>query len=231
MKYNTIWIILIILIEAVIAAPVQSTDINLPKGFIHLKTICPQIRQDIKYATTDNFTGKIVDGYADTKAILTTEAAIALCEAQKELEEQSLALLIWDAYRPTTSVAQFLKWGEEVEEYNVKAQYYPHLSKHELFEQGFISPNHSAHSRGSTVDLTIIDQKTNIPLEMGTEFNFFGIKSHTINQEISLQVQENRKLLLNLMEKYGFENLPQEWWHYTLKNEPFPNEYFDFIVQ
>jgi len=204
---------------------------NLPKGFIHLNTICPKIKQDIKYATTDNFTGKVVDGYADAIAILTTEAAIALAKVQKELEEQSLTLLIWDAYRPTRSVAQFLQWGKEAEDPNVKAQYHPHLRKHELFTQGFISPNNSTHSRGSTVDLTIIDQKTNIPLEMGTEFDFFGTKSHTINQEISLQVQENRNLLLNLMEKYGFENLPQEWWHYTLKNEPFPNEYFDFIVQ
>lgn len=204
---------------------------HLPEGFVYVEDICPEIIQDMKYATTDNFTGKIVDGYVTGKAILTKEAANALCEVQKELEQQGLALLIWDAYRPTQAVKQFFNWRLEKDNPQIKERYHPTLSKKDLFEQGFISPNNSTHSRGSTVDLTIVSQQNNKPLDMGTGFDFFGEKAHTNNNQVSTEAQQNRNILKNLMAKYGFENLPQEWWHYTLKNEPFADQYFDFPVQ
>ena len=187
--------------ENTTASTTQYTETTLPEGFSYLEDICPQIVQDIKYATIDNFTGKIVDGYTSGKAILTTNAANALCEAHKELEQQGLTFLIWDAYRPTRAVQQFLNWGDEPDDYIIKKQYHPTLSKQNLFEQGFISPHNSTHSRGSTVDLTIIDQKTNAPLDMGTDFDFFGEKSYTANQEISLQAQENRKIVSKSMNR------------------------------
>ena len=204
---------------------------SLPEGFIYLAEICPTILQDIKYASDDNFTGNIVEGYNKAVAILIKDAATMLQNAQQELEQQGLSFLIWDAYRPIRAVNFFLKWRDVKDDPNIKAKYYPDFNKEEIFFNGFIAPGKSSHSRGSTIDLTIIDKKTNIPLDMGTDFDFFGTKSYTESNLIIPKAQENRKLLKNLMEKHGFENLPQEWWHYTLKREPFPDKYFDFPIK
>lgn len=203
----------------------------LPKGFIYLNQICPSIKQDIKYATIDNFTGTIIRGYNANLAILSTQASNALMRVQEELKLKNQTLLIWDAYRPTQAVDYFLEWEHEPDNAEIKEKYYPHLNKKELFETGFIAPGHSTHSRGSTVDLTIFDNNSNQPLNMGTDFDFFGEESHTENKNISIEAQKNRKYFIELMSKHGFENYPKEWWHFTLKNEPFPEEYFNFPVE
>ncbi len=204
---------------------------DLPYGFVYLSYACPTIVQDIKYATDNNFTGAIVPGYEAPVAILTTDGAEALRRIQKELKTEDLSLLIWDAYRPTQAVDYFLSWEKVPDNQDIKAKYYPDYEKAELFKIGFIAPGHSSHSRGSTVDLTIIDKKTNKALDMGTDFDFFGEKSYTANVQISKQARQNRIFLKDIMEKHGFEGIPQEWWHYTLKTESFPDKYFNFIVK
>ena len=204
---------------------------DLPHGFVYLSHACPTIVQDIKYATDDNFTGAIVQGYEAPVAILTKEAAEVLNGIQQELGTKDLNLLIWDAYRPTQAVDYFLSWEKVPDNQSIKAKYYPDYKKAELFKIGFIAPGHSSHSRGSTVDLTIVDKNTNVALDMGTDFDFFGKKSYTSSVEISKQAMRNRIFLKNIMEKYGFKGISQEWWHYTLKTEPFPDKYFNFTVK
>lgn len=204
---------------------------DLPNGFVYLSYTSPTIAQDIKYATKDNFTGTIVPGYKAPVAILTTECAEALHQIQQELNTKNLSLLIWDAYRPTQSVDYFLSWEEMPDNQDIKVKYYPDYEKAELFKIGFIAPGHSSHSRGSTVDLTIIDKTTNKALDMGTDFDFFEKKSYTSSVEISIKARQNRIFLKSIMEKHGFKGIIQEWWHYTLETEPFPHKYFNFIVE
>lgn len=204
---------------------------DLPYGFVYLSCACPTIVQNIKYATNDNFTGTIVPGYEAPVAILTKEAVEALNQIQQDLEAKDLGLLVWDAYRPTKAVDYFLSWEKIPDNQDIKVKYYPDYKKAELFKIGFIAPGHSSHSRGSTVDLTIIDKNTNVALDMGTDFDFFGKKSYTSSVEISKQAMRNRIFLKNIMEKYGFIGIPQEWWHFTLKTEPFPDKYFNFTVR
>jgi D-alanyl-D-alanine dipeptidase len=139
---------------------------SLPERFIYLSEICPTILQDIKYASDDNFTGKVIEGYNKAVAILTKDTATMLQNAQRELEQQGLSFLIWDAYRPIRAVNFFLKWRTTEDNPVIKKKYYPSFSKDEIFLNGFISPGKSSHSRGSTVDLTIIDKKTNLPLDL-----------------------------------------------------------------
>lgn len=203
----------------------------LPNGFIYLNQICPSIKQDLKYASEDNFTGTIVKGYNKNTAILTSEAATSLSRVQKELELKGKSLLIWDAYRPTRAVDFFLEWEHLPDEIHIKEKFYPNLTKEDLFNTGFIAPGHSTHSRGSTVDLTIIDSISGKELNMGTDFDFFGEETYTDNKNIPQEAQDNRKYFVNLMDKYGFENYPKEWWHFTLRNEPFPDTYFDFPIE
>lgn len=204
---------------------------TLPEGFVYLSDVCPSIMQDIKYASADNFTGRIVPGYVNGKAILSIEAAKALSAVQQALEEQGLGFLVWDAYRPTQAVDAFLQWKHEDDVPAIKERFYPTMSKIELFQVGFIAPGKSSHSRGSTVDLTIIDKATSKPLDMGTDFDFFCEKSYADNTEISAEFVQNRQFLKKLMLEYGFEYFPQEWWHFTLKDEPFPDQYFNFLVE
>lgn len=203
----------------------------LPEGFVYLEQACPDIKQDIKYASTDNFTGEMVAGYKAPKAILTLEAASALKAVQAELAQTGYELLIFDAYRPTRAVEAFWHWRHIPDNPVIKLKYHPNLTKQEIYDNGYIMRQNSSHSRGSTVDLTIVDSKTGQELDMGTTFDFFGKESHTDYPEISQQAKNNRALLKDLMTKHGFENLPQEWWHYTLKNEPFKDIYFDFEVE
>lgn len=209
----------------------QKEIATLPEGFVYINQICPSIMQDIKYASDDNFTGTIVTGYNKNTAILTSEAATALRKVQEELEIKNQSLLIWDAYRPTRAVDYFLEWEHQPDNLQIKEKFYPHLTKEELFKTGFIASGHSTHSRGSTVDLTIIDKTSGQKLDMGTDFDFFDEQAYTNNKDISQEAQNNRQYFVNLMDKYGFENYYKEWWHFTLRNEPFPDTYFNFPVE
>lgn len=203
---------------------------SLPKGFVYLDEIAPTISVELAYYGTDNFVGRRVDGYAANRAILTQTAARKLADIQAELEEKGLGLKIFDAYRPKRAVRHFYRWSQDRNDLITKSRYYPDISKRELFRQGYIA-RRSSHSRGSTVDLTLVDLSTGGALDMGSAFDFFGPVSGTNSKRISPKQRANRKLLRNLMRRHGFKPYRMEWWHFTLRNEPYPRRSFDFEIQ
>lgn len=196
---------------------------TLPDNFAYLQD--PRIQLEMNYTTSDNFIGRPIAGYRNSVCIITKPTIARLIAVQDELDtlNKGYVLKIFDAYRPTMAVADFIQWAQDPNDIVNKATYYPHLSKQELFAQGYLATR-SSHSRGSTVDLTIVG------LDMGTIFDYFGEESNTDSKLVSATAQQNRQFFKNLMAKHGFVNLAQEWWHYTLDNEPFPNTYFDFVV-
>ena len=205
----------------------------LPQGFVYLQEIIPDIVLDIRYYSEENFIGERIDGYLAPKCILTKKAAQALDKVQHDLKAFGLALKIFDAYRPQHAVNHFVRWADDMSDTTMKAQYYPDVAKIDLIRKGYIAKR-SGHSRGSTVDLTIIS--TIAPekvkeLDMGTGFDFFGPKSRPDNPTMTPNQRANRMLLQVLMKKYGFKSLEQEWWHFTLKDEPYPDTFFDFPVE
>lgn len=212
----------------------MNIDTHLPDGFTYIQD--PRIILSINYASNNNFIGRPIAGYRKPVCIISSEAKDALLKVQDDLDQlnKNYVLKIFDAYRPTTAVADFGHWAQNKQDLKMQTTYYPDLEKPDLFKLGYIMSK-SAHSRGSTVDLTIAIQDTtskykHTELDMGTIFDFFGDKSHTDSTLVSAEAQGNRQLLKSLMEKHGFKNLPQEWWHYELANEPFPDTYFDFPI-
>lgn len=202
---------------------------NLPEGFVYINDIDNRINIDLRYSTENNFTGKVIDGYRSNKAIISTEAAMALIQVQNDLDQMNLSLKIFDAYRPQMSVNYFINWSNDPLDTINKSIYYPKIKKSELFPLGYIAER-SGHSRGSTVDLTIVDNTTFKELDMGTPYDFFGPESATNFIEITDKQRSNRLLLLETMTRNGFKNYSKEWWHYTLKEEPF-NDYFNFVIE
>ncbi len=206
---------------------------GLPKGFVYVEEVIPDIALDMRYFTTNNFVGEPIEGYISKKCILSREAALALKQVQQDLSSFGLGLKVFDAYRPQRAVNHFAKWAEDLENTTNKSIYYPDVPKEQLFEKGYIAAR-SGHSRGSTVDLTIISLKegeNQEALSMGTRFDFFGPPSWPDYPDISLTARAHRKLLQLVMEKHGFKHLPEEWWHFTLVDEPYPDTYFDFPVE
>lgn len=208
------------------------TQTQLPTGFVRLSAFALQIIRDLRYFGSNNFLGETVDGYLKNEAILTSAAAKALVQVQTALAEFGLGLKIFDAYRPQRAVAHFLRWEHKPEDRAIAARFHPDLSKSELFAQGYIAKR-SSHTRGSTVDLTLVNlQNTAHPeLDMGTEFDFFGKASAPNYPKLSAEQRANRLLLKLIMEGYGFQGFGLEWWHFTLRHEPYPHQYFDFVVQ
>lgn len=204
----------------------------LPQGFIYLKDVAPSIQQDIRYATSNNFIGNPLPGYESTVCILTEPTVRALFKVQQELNQQGLGLKVFDGYRPQMTVNEFIRWSKDSHDQKMKTEYYPNVNKADFFKLGYVAEK-SGHTRGSTVDLTIIDLKTNQELDMGTSFDFMDELSHPFNQAITAKQYQNRQLLNHMMSKHGFIPLNQqdtEWWHFTLKNELFPDTYFNFPV-
>ena len=197
--------------------------------FLELKKEIPSIELDIRYYRSDNFIGKPITGYLAPKAILTKQATLALKKVQTELKTFSLGLKIFDAYRPQKAVDHFVRWGKDLTDIKMKDSFYPNVEKKNLFKEGYIA-EHSGHSRGSTVDLTIIDLESKTELDMGSSFDFFGTPSWVYYKHITPQQRANRMLLHTIMLKHGFKSYAQEWWHFTLKNEPY-RKYFDFDVE
>jgi D-alanyl-D-alanine dipeptidase len=202
-----------------------------PDDIINITDLISDIVVDMAYATDDNFTGKVVPGYTENVAFLTTAATQKLKNVQDEARQFGLCLKIFDSYRPRRSVLYFQnEWRYQTDEDpKIKQRFYPELSKEDLFSIGYIATR-SSHSRASTVDLTLIDIETKEELDMGTEFDFFGEQSHTANPNISKQQQRNRLLLKSLMEKQTFINYNNEWWHFRLANEPY-DDCLDFEVK
>ncbi|MEM6302360.1 MAG: M15 family metallopeptidase [Pseudomonadota bacterium] len=193
--------------------------------FVDLAQLDPEIRFDLRYGAANNFLGRQVVGYEEPRCLLTPTAAERLVDVQRKLAAWGFALLVFDCYRPQHAVDDFVRWSRSTGEQQGKAAYWPMLRKDELFELGYVATR-SGHSRGSTVDLTIVDAQ-GTPLPMGTDWDFFGAASHTLNPKLSPQQKANRQLLLLLMENAGFRNYDKEWWHFTLIDEPYPDTYFD----
>ena len=193
-------------------------------AFININQHIPSINFDMRYTTTNNFIGRPIDGYQEPICYLTNETAIALSKVQQSLRKKGLSLLVFDCYRPQHSVNHFVRWAKDIDDTKMKSTYYPNVDKKDLFRDGYIAAK-SGHSRGSTLDLTIDG------LDMGTPFDFFDPRSHTDSKVVTKEQHENRMYLKKVMEENGFKNYAEEWWHYTLKNEPFATEYFDFAVE
>ena len=200
-----------------------------PSGFVLLADYVPHIVQEIRYYSTYNFIGDRVDGYEEPCALITVEAARALKSISNELMVQGYRMKVFDAYRPAAAVKHFVFWGIEDQDVRMKPYFYPDLEKQELFSQGYIA-SRSSHSRGSTVDLTLLDMRTGKEVDMGGPFDFFSDVSHPDYEGITEEQYENRMRLQKVMVRGGFEPLDCEWWHFTLKNEPYPDTYFNFPV-
>lgn len=203
---------------------------QVPDGFVSIQSTIPEVQYDIRYAGKNNFLGRPVKGYQKAEAYFTKEAAAALKKVQAELNTKGLGLKVFDAYRPQRAVNDFIAWAKDLSDTINKRTFYPDVPKSELFKRGYIA-SRSGHSRGSTIDLTIIDLKTGKELDMGGPYDFFGEISHHHYTGITAAQQANRKLLRSVMEKHGFKPYDVEWWHYTLRNEPYPETYFDFVVK
>ena len=200
-----------------------------PKGFVVLADMIPHIVQEIRYYSTYNFIGERIDGYEEPCALLTKEAARALRGVSNELFVQGYRLKIFDAYRPACAVKQFVLWGIEDQDIRMKPYFYPDLDKTELFVQGYIAAK-SGHSRGSTVDLTLLDMATGKEVDMGSPFDLFSDVSHPDYRGVTQEQYENRMTLQRTMVRNGFRPLDCEWWHFTLEKEPYPDTYFEFPV-
>ena len=200
-----------------------------PSGFVLLSDYVPGIIQEIRYFSTYNFIGERIDGYEEPCALLTKEAARALKSVANEMAVRGLRLKIFDAYRPACAVKHFVLWGIEDQDIRMKPYFYPDLEKQELFIQGYIAKL-SSHSRGSTVDLMLLDMQTGRELDMGSPFDFFGEISHPDYRGITDEQFASRMILQRVMVRNGFRPLDCEWWHFTLESEPYPNTYFEFPV-
>lgn len=210
--------------------PQSITFQNLPAGFTYVKDIAPSIEVELRYFSINNFVGDTIKYYRSNSLILTEKAAQALKKVQEDLERKNLCLLVYDGYRPQGAVNHFIEWAKDLNDTLMKQQYYPDVDKQNLFREGYIASK-SGHSRGSTVDLTILDAATGRPLDMGSPYDFFGKESWVENKNLTETQIKNRQLLQDVMIKHGFRNYPKEWWHFTLRNEPFPDTYFDFPVE
>lgn len=200
----------------------------LPNGLFYLDEVAEAIPFRALYATADNFTGGVVDGYTANRVVVTRALADALCTARDKAALQGYKLLVWDAVRPQRAVDHFVRWSQLPEDNRTKAQYYPNLSKNALFQSGYIAAR-SGHSRGCAVDLTLT-YADGAPLDMGGGFDLMDTRSWHGAREISPETAENRLLLKKLMEARGFLAYEREWWHYSLANEPYPDQYFDFEI-
>ena len=200
-----------------------------PSGFVLLSDFVPDIVQEIRYYSTYNFIGDRIDGYEEPCAMLTTEAARALRSVSHEMIVQGYRLKVFDAYRPACAVRHFVLWGIEDLDLRMKPFFYPDLEKQELFQKGYVASK-SSHSRGSTIDLTLLDMATGKELDMGSPFDLFSEISHPDSRDVTEEQYENRMLLRNVMIRNGFAPIDCEWWHFTLEDEPYPDTYFEFPV-
>lgn len=240
-------------------ATAHSDPLRAPGDFVDMHAVAPTILEDIRYFTPHNFTAEPVDGYAAPLCILTRPAAEALGRAQQDFLQQGYTLKVYDCYRPQRAVNDFVGWAEDLADQRMKQEFYPRVDKSVLFDDGYIAER-SGHSRGSTVDLTLVAMPADRPavepyipgqplvdcaapqtfrfpdesIDMGTGFDCFDTLANTMDQRIQGDQHKNRLLLAEGLERQGFINYDKEWWHYTYKpagsGEPNPDTYFDFPV-
>jgi D-alanyl-D-alanine dipeptidase len=233
-------------------APAHASE--RPRDIVDAAEVIPGLVLDMRYAGARNFVGRPIPGYVAEKCLLTRRAALALKRVQEDLRKKKLGLKVYDCYRPWRAVKAFVAWARDVPDQAMKPDFYPDVDKRALFRNGYIS-SRSGHSRASTVDLTIVplgaaavtpvaasapiracapaqeERAPDTSLDMGTGFDCFDQLSNTDNRRVGREARANRVLLRSLMSKHGFGNAPKEWWHYTLRGEPYPGTYFDFPVQ
>ncbi len=240
---------------AAVKAAVEAGAAQNPRAdFVSIEDAVPGIIVEMRYAGFHNFTGRPVTGYDAPKCLLTRQAARALASVEADAKKRSLTLKVYDCYRPQKAVDDFIAWAKQLKDRTMKAEFYPHVAKKDLFRDGYIAAR-SAHSRGSTMDLTLVPlpipkeaayregeklhpctapvgrRFADNSIDMGTGFDCFDPLAHTDNPAVGPRALANRRLLRSLMARHGFKNLPEEWWHFTLKREPFPRRYFDFDVR
>jgi D-alanyl-D-alanine dipeptidase len=245
--------LLALLLTFAAAAPAAAQE--RPRGFVELDNVDPTILHDMRYLTRHNFMGRRVNGYRDPVCILQRRAARALSKAQDALRPKGLSLKVYDCYRPQRAVDQFVRWAANPADDKMKREFYPHVDKSRLFDDGYIA-SRSGHSRGSTVDLTLVrlpaahqprwtrkrfglvpcyaPRRKRYPdnsVNMGTAYDCFDPRAHTLAPRITGRPRRNRLLLKRTMEAAGFEDYANEWWHFTLADERYPDRYFDFPVQ
>lgn len=225
------------------------SSFSLPSGFVYLDSIAPDIEQEMKYAGSNNFTGHQVTGYHRGRCILSYKAAQQLKKAQAEARKRGYGLKVYDCYRPVRAVDYFYRWSQNRYDRARKAWFYPRVEKEELFAKGYIA-RYSSHSRGSTVDLTLTQPAKAAPhqairqcysrspdylddnsINMGTRHDCLDPSAHYNYRNLSATQQKNRRLLREIMNRAGFRPYAKEWWHFTLRNEPWRKKYFDFPVQ
>ncbi|OON71614.1 M15 family metallopeptidase [Streptomyces tsukubensis] len=224
-----------------------------PEEFVALHDVAPTIIEEMRYFTPHDFMGVSVDGYREPRCLVTRPTALALRSAQRSLRRQGYALKVYDCYRPQRAVDHFVRWAKDLDDQRMKPEFYPRVDKTRLFDDGYIAEK-SGHSRGSTVDLTLVElparptrpyvpgeplapcygpQKHRFPdnsIDMGTGFDCFDTLAHTDDPRITGIRRTNRDLLRDALTAVGFTNLPEEWWHFTHTPELFPDTYFDFPV-
>lgn len=220
--------LLLMPLESSVAA--ETSDADIPAEFVDIYLSIPTIDLDVRYFTEDNFVGAAIDGYGAGKVYLTRATVDALKIVQEELNSYGLGLKIFDGYRPQMAVDHFVRWAEDLADTKMKSHYYPSVDKKNLFRDGYIAAR-SGHSRGSTVDLTLIALESGEELDMGTAWDFFDLKSWPSSKAVNEQQRANRLLLRTVMLGNGFKPLAEEWWHFTLENEPFPDTYFEFQIR
>lgn len=226
------------------------------KGFVYLHEVDPTIIASVRYYTNENFLGRRIKGYKKAVVIMTQQAAQALKRVQTAVKKDGYSLVVYDAYRPQEAVNNFMVWADDIADQVKKSEYYPRINKADVFELQYVSKR-SGHSRGSTVDLTLIKldsqphaiQKKSRQLldgftvlflddgtvDMGSSFDLFDVASHFENNLVEQKFKTRRTYLKSIMEQHGFKNMPEEWWHFTLKNEPYPaqldDSYFNFPIE
>jgi zinc D-Ala-D-Ala dipeptidase len=232
-------------------AALLALALTAPSSFVALEDVDPTILQDMRYRTKYNFVGRRIDGYREPVCILDRRAARALERAQDSLRQRGYALKVYDCYRPQRAVDHFVRWAANDDE-RMKREFYPRVDKSRLFDDGYIA-RRSGHSRGSTVDVTLVElpakeqprwsrkefglvrctapRRRRYPdnsIGMGTSYDCFDTRAHTLNAKG--RARENRLLLRDTLDEVGFDDYANEWWHFTLRNERYPDRYFDFPV-
>jgi D-alanyl-D-alanine dipeptidase len=202
-----------------------------PRGFVDAAAVVEGLVVDMRYYGTNNFVGARIDGYERPRCLLTARAATALAGVQQSLAARGLGLKVFDCYRPVRAVAHFIRWARQPEnDPERKAEYSPDIDKRDLFRLGYVATR-SGHSRGSTVDLTLVRRADAAELDMGTPYDFAGPQSSLGYRKLGVEARSNRTQLVAAMRGGGFQPYSKEWWHYTLRGEPFPDSYFDFPVR
>src|SRR5215213_4658638 len=208
----------------------QSNSERRPDSFVDAARIAPGLLIEARYAGAHNFVGRPIEGYDKPICYLTKPAAAALAQVVADLEPRGLTIKVFDCYRPERAVAHFARWARNLGDVKMKSEFYPQVDKSTLFRDGYIAAR-SGHSRGSTADLTLARRSDGKELDMGTPFDFFSPRSWPSDNSIGAEAQANRALLAQAMQKRGFRPYDKEWWHFTLRHEPYPETYFNFPVR